>query len=326
MSFDRPLMLLLNALVLPYLLFSIRPVRAMIDASRFFTPARKSAGELALCVRKSTLIVILGALSLCSVSIALSGPIWGHEEGHSPVSGAHVAFLLDISNSMLARDEKPSRLEAAREIVRFAVRARPDTPAALVLVRGGATILLPMSADAFAIDEALGFAVPDALTTRATDLGSGIDAAAKSFGASQGVRKILVLLSDGEDMGSLMSAAAMRARKQGIILVPVVFGGTVAVPVLDSEGRPVLTSRGLPAQTSAKPFEMDAIASDGKALKPSDALATLGALIDETIDDGRGSGSVPREKIPADRSGIFIMAALFFLVARIALSPFGLLR
>lgn len=182
-------------------------------------PSAKSATGLRRALR-------LGAASVL-VSIALAGPRWGTAREIIRTRGGDVVLAMDASLSMLADDERPTRLERMKQEVRRFRAAAPGDRVALIAFAGRAYVLSPLTSDDGAIELFLDNLDPSIVGQPGTALAPAIAGALDLLAAAQGgAGKAVVLLTDGEGFDDRAEAmrAAQRARAQGVRLVTVGFG------------------------------------------------------------------------------------------------------
>ncbi|MCW5825032.1 MAG: VWA domain-containing protein [Gemmatimonadaceae bacterium] len=178
----------------------------------------------------------LGAAAL-ALGVALAGPRWGRATQTLQVEGVDVAIALDLSLSMLADDERPSRLERMKQEVRRLRASSPGDRFALLGFAGRSYILSPLTADDGAIDLFLDNLSPNIVgqagSAIAPPLRQGIDLLMASRGDAD---RALVVMSDGEAFDDHQEALvlAAEARDAGISLITVGFGtpggGTIPLP------------------------------------------------------------------------------------------------
>lgn len=196
-------------------------------------PTAKSAAGLRRALR-------LGAASVL-VSIALAGPRWGTAREIIRTRGGDVVLAMDASLSMLADDERPTRLERMKQEVRRFRAAAPGDRVALIAFAGRAYVLSPLTADDGALELFLDNLDPSIVGQPGTALAPAITGALDLLAAAQGgAGKAVVLLTDGEgfdDRGEAIRAA-QRAREQGVRLVTVGFGteGGSTIPLRTPSG------------------------------------------------------------------------------------------
>jgi Ca-activated chloride channel family protein len=183
--------------------------------------------------------LLLGVAATC-LAIALAGPRWGERPDVRRERGIELALVLDVSASMLAEDDPPSRLERMRRDVRDLLAALPGSRAALVVVAGKGYVLTPLTGDHDALALFLDELSPDMVSQGGTALGDGIRRALQVLGDG-GARgdRALVVFSDGEswdDDGA--TTAAAEAKAAGVVLVTVGYGTTrgSTIPLRDGRG------------------------------------------------------------------------------------------
>lgn len=296
-------------------------VRAAVRASRFASvcspsSAAESAGRRALALGLA--MAASEAVVAASVILGLSGVSIGREPMPAEGGGLEVAIVIDVSNSMLATDSVPSRLGRAVAVARSLLAARPALAWSLVASRGGASLLVPPTDDVAAVDEALEYASPDAVTLPGTRLGSGVREALRAGGAG---RRVVVVMSDGDDRSSDLGRVAAEARAFGAAVIAVAFGGDAPVEVSDAAGRPVLSVDGSRAASARRAEGLIRLAAlSGGAFFDGDDPASVGGILEAIDAAGSGApGSIART-MPADRSGAFAFVAALALFARALLS------
>ncbi len=199
---------------------------------RLAPSARSSAG-----LRRALRLGIASVL----VSIALAGPRWGTAREIIRTRGGDVVLAMDASLSMLADDERPTRLERMKQEVRRFRAAAPGDRVALIAFAGRAYVLSPLTSDDGALELFLDNLDPSIVGQPGTALAPAIAGALDLLAAAQGgAGKAVVLLTDGEGFDDRAEAmrAAQRARQQGVRLVTVGFGteGGSTIPLRTASG------------------------------------------------------------------------------------------
>ncbi len=146
---------------------------------------------------------VLTVLGLVLLSVVLARPQRGFERLPEPGEGVDIVITLDVSGSMMQEDYHPTRLEAAKRAAMTFVRGRPNDRVGLVVYAGLPRTVCPPTLD----HETLGRFV------KASDLGSledgtaigaGLAVAARGLDYSRTERRVIVLISDGEDTARQM--------------------------------------------------------------------------------------------------------------------------
>ncbi len=194
--------------------------------------------------------VLLTALVLGCVSLAR--PVAGFQMEESRQRGTDVVFAVDVSRSMLARDVKPDRLTRAKLGVLDLVERIGGDRVGLVAFAGSAFLQAPLTADHAAFREALDALDPDVIPRGGTDVGAALHEAEAAFRTAPEGSRIVVLLSDGEDLEGNARVAAGEAAQRGIRLYTVGVGTPAgeSIPldavgergqVTDGSGNPVVS-------------------------------------------------------------------------------------
>ncbi len=228
--FDYP-WLLLSAVVFPFvvLLFRRSRYRNRINRlSRFaeLSALRRLVGEPNGVGRSRTALLML-VVALCG--LALAGPRWGVASGPTTARGIDMAIAIDASLSMLATDERPSRLERVKqEVRRLRAMSRADR-VALIAFAGRSYILTPLTSDDGALELFLDNLDPSVVGQGGSSMSRTIRQGMELLlASSSGADKALVIMSDGEafDTKEEIEAAAEEAGRRGVSIVAVGFGTT----------------------------------------------------------------------------------------------------
>jgi len=165
--------------------------------------------------------------------LAAARPQWGTTLQQVSRQGVDVMVAIDISESMLAEDIKPSRLiKAQEEASRLLDRLSGDR-VGLVAFAGSAGVLCPLTLDYNAARIFLDSLTPDMISYPGSSLASAIQAGMGAFGAEQRKFKVMVLISDGEEQvdGEGVVRAAQEAASQGMIIHAIGMGTTSGEPI-----------------------------------------------------------------------------------------------
>jgi Ca-activated chloride channel family protein len=175
-------------------------------------------------------LVLLGAAGLV---VALARPQWGIVREKVEREGVDVVVLLDTSGSMATEDVPPNRFQVARTAVMNLVRRLDGNRFALVAFEGEAYPLVPLTLDIDAIGLFLETLEPGAVPKAGTSLGAGLDKGLAAFADKGRQNKVMVLVSDGEDLEGEVEGAVRAAREAGVIVHTVGVGTAAGQPVPD---------------------------------------------------------------------------------------------
>ena len=178
---------------------------------------------------------VLWLVALALIIIALARPQWGSEVQTIDQEGLQVMVALDVSQSMLAEDIKPNRLERAKlEISDLMDRLNGDE-IGLVLFSGASFIQFPLTSDYNTARMYLDGANPSVISRPGTAIGDAIRTAVSGFDESLDSQKVLIVISDGEDRETDPLAAAQEAADQGILIYTIGFGTPEGEPVPETD-------------------------------------------------------------------------------------------
>ena len=133
-------------------------------------------------------------------------------------SGIDIALLMDVSNSMLATDAAPNRLEAARKMAEQLTGLFPDSRIAIVAFAGSSSTLLPLTPDHAAAHMVLGSLSTNSAESQGSDLASGLQEAMRALPSNQNRYRAIVIFSDGEDQEHDVNAALRLAAQKEIVV------------------------------------------------------------------------------------------------------------
>jgi Ca-activated chloride channel family protein len=155
------------------------------------------------------------------VAIILSGivmlrPQWGERIRSVESEGSDVLIALDVSRSMLAKDVGTSRLERAKDAVRWIAGSLSGGRIGLIVFAGDAFLLCPLTSDMGAFMMFLDSAGTDSVRLQGTDMGAMFDEAFRVFRKKRLTSKMLVLITDGEDNEGSAAKSLDKFRELGV--------------------------------------------------------------------------------------------------------------
>jgi len=312
-TFDHPWALLGLTILIPLLLWdSLSAHRKQIQKN---LPQN-------LRTRLSVSWVLFRVFLVCII-IALAGPYWG--TGPAITSGetmraADVVIALDVSRSMEIRDGNASegltdisRLERGLTIAREAVNAAPGIRVGIAVSRNRGIVAVPLTWD---LDAALTFldAAGSSLTGRGTNLESLVDTAASAFQSSYPSARVILLVSDGEELSGSLSAALGRCKRDGITVSAIAVGSDEGGTLDDG----AIISRRDPRAMRTAARQTGGIYIDGNR---ADASRTLAGHL-RSLAPGTETRGGQTERTP--RWFLFIMLAIItFGASKVCLLRLG---
>ena len=169
------------------------------------------------------------ALALLIVMIAR--PQMGTRISHDKRTGIETIIAMDISNSMLAEDVAPSRLDRTKMMVENLVDNFTDDKIGLIVFAGDAFVQLPITSDYVSAKMFLSDIHPSLMATQGTDIATAINMATNSFTQQQGVGKAIIVVTDGEDHEGGALEAAKDAKKKGMRVYVLAVGSPNGAPI-----------------------------------------------------------------------------------------------
>ena len=181
-------------------------------------------------------IIQLTALGLLVVTIA--GPQFGSKLETVKKQGVEIMVALDVSNSMLARDIAPNRLEKAKQMLARLVDQMQNDKVGLIVFAGDAFTQLPITSDYVSAKMFLSSINPKMVSAQGTSIGAAINLAVRSFTPNESSDKAIILITDGENHEGNAIEAAQAAFEKGIKVDVIGIGQPQGAPVPDDSGNP----------------------------------------------------------------------------------------
>ncbi|RPI02668.1 MAG: VWA domain-containing protein [Calditrichaeota bacterium] len=256
--------------------------------------------------------------ALLMIIFALSRPQIGTKIEEVKREGIDVIIAIDVSNSMLARDIQPSRLQKAKhEVGSFIDRLRGDR-IGLIAFSGVAFVQCPLTLDYGAAKIFLDVLAPDLIPIPGTSLSSAIQKAIETFDQQERKHKALVLITDGEDHEGEVMRLAEEAERQGIIIYCVGIGSPQGEPIpqgelgsafkKDRSGQVVMT------KLDEVTLEKIALQTGGKYFRASSGEVELAKIYDEIAAmEKKKLGSLQFSQFE-DRFQYFVAVALLLVL------------
>ncbi|MBR3612748.1 MAG: VWA domain-containing protein [Bacteroidaceae bacterium] len=192
----------------------------------------------------------LSFVALALIVVALARPQFGSKKETITRQGIEAVIALDISNSMMAQDIAPNRLEKAKKIISRLIDKFENDKVGLIVFAGDAFVQLPITNDFISAKMFLETISPALISRQGTDIGGAISLAMKSFTNTEGVGKAIILITDGENHEGGAEEAAKLAADKGMNVYVLGIGSLEGAPILaddsndyrrDKEGNVVVT-------------------------------------------------------------------------------------
>ncbi len=173
--------------------------------------------------------LLLAAYALLAVMLAR--PQMGSKVSHDKRQGIETIICLDISNSMLAQDVAPSRLDKSKMLIENLVDNFSNDKIGLVVFAGDAFVQLPITSDNVSAKMFLQNISPDLIRSQGTNIAQAINVACQSFTQQKNVGRAVIVITDGENHEPGAEEAVKAARKDGINVYILGVGSTKGAPI-----------------------------------------------------------------------------------------------
>lgn len=224
------LWLLLLVPLFPALYGLYKAIRKHRVAS-FGDPAATTALMSRYSSSKGWASVILFTLAFAFFVIGLARPQTGAKLSERKTKGAEIMICLDVSNSMLARDYSPDRLERAKMSISSLVDKLSGDRIGLIVFAGTSFVQLPITADYVSAKMFLSSVSTTSVPIQGTAIGDAIHTAVKSFSAQSDKSRVIIVISDGENHEDDAVAAAKEAAQAGIKVYTIGVGSPQGEPI-----------------------------------------------------------------------------------------------
>jgi Ca-activated chloride channel family protein len=229
----------------PEYLYALLVIPALIT---FFWYSRiKRRKALALFGQKEILSVLMPNVSaarpvlkfivlmfaLASIIIGIARPQFGSKLKTEKRKGIELIIALDVSNSMMAEDIQPNRLERAKRAISQLVDKLSNDKIGLIVFAGDAYIQLPITADYVSAKLFLNSISPNMVPTQGTAIGAAIELGLKSFNPQFAGSKAMIIITDGENHEDDAVGVAKSAAEKGIFVYTIGMGLPQGGPIPD---------------------------------------------------------------------------------------------
>ena len=171
-------------------------------------------------------------VALVLLILAAARPQYGQREQTVKRQGIEAIIALDISNSMMAEDVAPCRLDRAKQMLSKMIDQMVDDKVGLVVFAGEAYTQLPITCDYVSAKMFLNSITPDLIKTQGTAIGAALNTAIQSFGSEEtDASRVIILITDGENHEDDAAAVAARAKEMGIKVMVVGIGKPEGSPI-----------------------------------------------------------------------------------------------
>lgn len=264
-------------------------------------------------------------LGLTFLLIGMANPQIGTKYEEVKREGFELMICLDVSNSMLAEDLTPNRLERAKQAISRLVDRLKNDKIGVIVFAGDAYIQLPMTVDHSAAKLFLRSIDTDIVPAQGTAIGKAIELASKSFSANTKANKSIIVITDGENHEDDALEQAAAAVESGITVHTIGIGSLDGTPIpmykrgqmlgyrKDREGNTVVT------KLNETMLQQIAASGEGTYVRANNSRTGLNALMDELEGMERDEYDSKMFTSYEDRFQYFVAVALLLLLIELLL-------
>lgn len=260
--------------------------------------------------------LLFGAITM--VIFIIAGPQFGSKLETVKRQGVEIMVCLDVSNSMLAEDVSPNRLDKAKQMLSRLTDGFTNDKVGLIVFAGDAFTQLPITSDYISAKMFLSSINPSMVSTQGTAIGAAINLAARSFTPDETTDKAIILITDGENHEDDAIGAAKAASEKGIHVNIVGMGDPKGSPIpiqgsnnymKDKDGNVVIT------KLNEQMGQEIAAAGNGMYVRADNTNSALKALQKEIEKMNKTELDSKVYSEYDEQFQIFAWIALFLLIA-----------
>ena len=208
----------------------------------------------------------LFAIAFMFFILGISRPQMGAILKEHKTRGAEVMVVLDVSNSMLAQDYSPNRLERAKLAISRMVDKLRDDRIGLIVFAGNSFVQLPITTDYVSAKMFLSSISTESVPIQGTAMGEAISTALRSFSAQSDKSRAIIVITDGENHEDDPVAAARQAAELGVRVFTIGVGSPQGTMIPMGDGQYLEDREGNPVVTRLDEKVLQEVAEAGKGL------------------------------------------------------------
>lgn len=261
--------------------------------------------------------VVLFSLGFAFFAVGMARPLIGAKLKEHETKGAEVVIALDVSNSMLAQDYSPNRLERAKLAISRLVDKLRDDRIGLIVFAGSSYVQLPITTDYVSAKMFLNTISTESVPIQGTALADAINTAARSFSAQSEKSRAIIVITDGENHEDDPVKAAKQAAELGIKVYTIGVGSPEGKPIPLKDGGLMKDREGNIVVTRLDENTLSEIASAGNGayVRAGNSEFGLNPIIDDIKKmDAEKFNSVVFEEYDEQYMYFFAFALFFFVL------------
>ena len=256
------------------------------------------------------------------VIIAAARPQFGSKLKEQKSQGIEMMLVVDISNSMLAEDFAPNRLDRTRYAIDKLFSTLEQDRVGLVVFAGEAKVQLPITTDYRMARSFVKRISPSLVSVQGTEIGQALDLASLSFSQNCDAGRVMILITDGETHDSSALDAAKRAAEQGIKIFAIGIGTPEGAPVkVDGEFIKDEDDQMVVSRLNEELLQQITAATDGGYIRATNAAFGLEEIVAEIEKLEKGELTTLRfEEYNEQFQWILAIAAVLLLLESLLLA------
>jgi len=239
-----------------------------------------------LSVNRPVVKFLFILFALVFIILGMARPQFGSKLEEIKRKGIEIVIALDVSNSMLAEDIQPNRLEKAKQAIERLVEKLADDKIGLIVFAGDAYVQIPITSDYASAKMFLSSINTQIVPKQGTAIGSAINLGINSFSPDNESSKALIIITDGEDHEDDAVSMAKEAAEKGIVIHVIGVGTPDGSPIpaysggqrsfrKDREGNTVIT------KLNEKILSEITSAGNGSYIRATNSRLGLNMLFDQ---------------------------------------------
>lgn len=272
--------------------------------------------------RRATMkiIVLLAAMSL--IIVAMARPQLGSKLKEIEREGVEIMIAVDVSNSMLAGDFSPNRLERTKYALESVLDGLKEDRVGVIVFAGDAYVQLPITSDMLTARNFISQIATNMVSKQGTALGSAISLAASSFSSASENSRAIILITDGENHEDDALAAASYAAQQGIRVYAIGVGTPEGAPI-EVDGEFIRDENGeiVVSKLDEKTLQQIAAETDGAYVRAGSQSIGIQEVIDRINETEKAHLYAARFEEYDERYQMLLAAALMLLIVEFVIMP-----
>jgi Ca-activated chloride channel family protein len=259
------------------------------------------------------------AIAFCFLVFALSRPQRGVRLKEQHLRGAEVVIALDVSNSMMAEDYTPNRLERAKLAISRVSESLQGDRIGLIVFAGVPDVKIPLTSDYISAKMFINSISTNSIPIQGTSIGAAINLAVNSFSEESDKSRAVIVITDGENHEGDAVAAARNAADNGVRVFTIGVGTRKGTMIPDPDGGYITDADGNNVVTHLDEESLVKIASAGNGayVQANNVEFGLSPIVDEIQNmEDTVTTTITYEEYE-ELYMYFLAAALFFLILEI---------